>query len=85
MRINRAARSISTARLNGLLRLHLPPIYPVVSWGPSESLRSGRPRLGVGFPLRCFQWLSLPGIATLRCSRRNNRYTRGQSLPVLSY
>ena len=38
-----------------------------------------------GFPLRCFQRLSLPNIATRRCSWRNNRITRGSSTPVLSY
>ena len=47
--------------------------------------KSERSNLGVGFPLRCFQRLSLPYIATLRCSRRHNRYTRGTSIPVLSY
>ena len=41
--------------------------------------------LGRGFPLRCFQRLSLPNIATRRCSWRNNRITRGSSIPVLSY
>ena len=45
----------------------------------------GRSRLGAGFPLRCFQRLSLPSVATRRCSWRNNRYTRGSSTPVLSY
>jgi len=41
--------------------------------------------LEVGFPLRCFQRLSIPDIATQRCSWRNSWYTRGQSLSVLSY
>ena len=45
----------------------------------------GRPGLEVGFPLRCFQRLSLPNLATRRCSWRNNRYTSGSSIPVLSY
>ena len=31
-----ASRAISTARLNVLPRLHLPPIYVLVSYGPSE-------------------------------------------------
>ena len=31
----------------------------------------------VGFALICFQRLSLPDVATLQCSWRNNRYTRG--------
>ena len=41
--------------------------------------------LQASFPLRCFQRLSLPDIATRRCHWRDNRYTRGQSTPVLSY
>ena len=42
------------------------------------------PNLGAGFPLRCFQRLSKPDLATLRCSWQNSRYTRGQFTPVLS-
>ena len=45
----------------------------------------GRPNLEWSFPLRCFQRLSLPNIATQQCSWRNNWYTRGSSIPVLSY
>ena len=45
----------------------------------------GRSHLQASFPLRCFQRLSLPHIATLRCHWRDNRYTRGASTPVLSY
>ena len=41
--------------------------------------------LGVGFPLRCFQRLSFPCLATRRYSWRHNRYTIGTSIPVLSY
>src|SRR3954471_22779316 len=46
---------------------------------------SGRPGFEGGFPLRCFQRLSSPHIATRRCRWRDNRYTRGASIPVLSY
>ena len=84
-REDQAARPISTARLKRLHALHLPPINAVVSCGPSGTLRCGRSHLGRGFPLRCFQRLSLPDIATLRCPWRDNRYTSGQSTPVLSY
>jgi hypothetical protein len=80
-----ASRAISTARLHVLPRFHLPPINVLVSHGPSESLRSGSAHLEGGFPLRCFQRLSLPDVATRRCPWRDNRYTRGQSIPVLSY
>ena len=44
-----------------------------------------RSHLGRGFPLRCFQRLSCPNIATRQCHWRDNRNTRGSSTPVLSY
>jgi len=68
-----------------LPRFHLPPINVLVSHGPSERLRAGSAHLGGGFPLRCFQRLSLPDVATRRCRWRDNRYTSGRSIPVLSY
>ena len=46
---------------------------------------SGKSHLGACFPLRCFQRLSLPYIATRQCDWRHNRYTSGTSTPVLSY
>ena len=76
----KAERVISTGQLNALLRLHLLPINQVVFLDSS-----GRAHLEGGFPLRCFQRLSLPHIATLQCCWRNNRSTRGVSIPVLSY
>ncbi len=45
----------------------------------------GRSHLEGGFPLRCFQQLSRPYIATRLCHWRDNRNTRGTSTPVLSY
>ena len=57
-----AIRQISTGRLNALLHLHLRPINLVVFEVPQ-----GISGLGVGFTLRCFQRLSVPNIATLRC------------------
>ena len=83
--VSQASRAISTARLHVLPRFHLPPINVLVSHGPSESYCSGSAHLEGGFPLRCFQRLSLPDVATRRCPWRDNRYTRGQSIPVLSY
>ena len=44
-----------------------------------------KPHLKTGFPLRCFQRLSLPYVANQHCSWRNNWHTRGTSVPVLSY
>ncbi len=40
---------------------------------------------GAGFPLRCFQRLSSPQLATRPCRWRDNRYTSAASVPVLSY
>jgi hypothetical protein len=75
-----ADRAISTGKLNALPRLHTRPINVVVYHGSS-----GRTRFEVGFPLRCFQRLSRPYIAMLHCRWRDNRSTRGASIPVLSY
>ena len=78
-------RLISTTRLNTSLHLHLWPINLVV-YQESYSLNGdGRSYLEASFPLRCFQRLSLPNIATRRCPWQDNRYTRGSSTPVLSY
>ena len=54
------------------------------TWWSSTTLM-GKSSIQVGFPLRCFQRLSRPYIATQRCSWRNNWYTRGTFIPVLSY
>ena len=71
---------ISTGRLHTLLCFQVRPINPVVFWEPQM-----KPHLKTGFPLRCFQRLSLPYVANQRCSWRNNWHTRGTSVPVLSY
>ena len=63
-----------------LPRFHTRPIDVVVFHGSS-----GRTRLKEGFPLRCFQRLSRPDLATRLCGWRHNRSTRGPSTPVLSY
>jgi len=42
------------------------------------------PHLGAGFPLICFQRLSDPNIATLRCRGCDSRQTRGSFNSVLS-
>ena len=85
LRTGQAARAISTARLRRSRALHLPPINVLISNGPSEGLRPGSARLEGGFPLRCFQRFSRPNVATRRCRGCDSRYTRGQSVPVLSY
>lgn len=53
------------------------------SWSTTPLI--GRTSFQGSFPLRCFQRLSRPILATRRCSWRNNRYTRGSFTPVLSY
>ena len=78
------ARAISTGQLHASRRFHLRPIHGVVFPGPS-GLASGRTYLKAGFPLRCFQRLSLPHMAALLCRWHDNRSTRGVSIPVLSY
>nr|ADI18733.1 hypothetical protein [uncultured Rhizobiales bacterium HF4000_32B18] len=77
---DQANRAISTRKLHTLLRFHIVPINVVVYNGSQ-----GRTRFQVGFPLRCFQRLSRPYVATLQCGWRHNRSTRGTSTPVLSY
>ena len=78
--VGKRVRAISTGRLAPIARLP-PPAYR----------RGGLPRLSTrpgfegGFPLRCVQRLSRPHLATRHCGGRHNRYTRGASLPVLSY
>ena len=76
-------RPVSTGKLNVSPRLHLRPINLVVYKGPYACAKISY--LEAGFPLRCFQRLSLPNVAILLCSWRNNRLTRGSSIPVLSY
>jgi len=66
-----------------LRRLHTRPIYLVVFEAPSSY--DWRSFLRVGFALRCFQRLSRPDLATQLCPWRNNWYTSGLSIPVLSY
>ena len=61
-----ASRPISTGKLNALLHLHTRPINVVVYNGPSGVFTPGIPNLEGGFPLRCFQRLSFPYVATQR-------------------
>ena len=77
---NQAYRRISTGQLHTLLRFHIQPINVVVYNGSQ-----GKSSFEGGFPLRCFQRLSCPNVATLLCRWRDNRSTRGSSTPVLSY
>eukprot|EP01034_Spumella_vulgaris_P042621 gene42621-52864_t len=69
---DQADRTISTSKLRTLLPFHTWPINVVVFHGSQ-----GISRFEVGFPLRCFQRLSRPYIATLHCGWRHNSSTRG--------
>jgi hypothetical protein len=65
-------------------------VFRSAAYQPSHLLGSfrgfpGKPNLGAGFALRCFQCLSHPDMATLQCHWRDNRYTVGPFIPVLSY
>ena len=77
-------RLISTSQLHALPRFHISPINPVVWLGASRP-KAWKSHLEAGFPLRCFQRLSIPNVANQRCSWQNNWHTRGSSNPVLSY
>ena len=77
-------RPISNSQLHALRHFHPCPIYLVVFKG-SYFLKNGISHLEGGFTLRCLQRLSLPDLATRPWTWRFNRYTRGQSIPVLSY
>jgi hypothetical protein len=78
-------RLISIARLNVLLRLHLQPICGVVFPEPVDVFQSTKPSFVDSFTLICIQRLSKLDLATRRCPRRDNRYTRGLCILVLSY
>ena len=82
---SQASRAISIGQLHTSLHFHIQPINVVVFNGSLVCIAHGKSYLEVGFPLRCFQRLSLPNIATRRCHWRDNRYTRGSSTLVLSY
>src|SRR5699024_1336708 len=79
-------RPISICQLHVSPRSHLRPIYLVIFKGSySDKMSDGKSHLEGGFMLRCFPHLSPPHVATQRCSWRNNWYTSGVSIPVLSY
>ena len=59
--------TISTGRLNTLLCVHRPPINLMVYKGCHPSCEGTISNLGGGFPLRCFQRLSVGNLVTQRC------------------
>ena len=80
-----------TAAIKHLIERLVPVGARIAALTPPAYRRDGLSRLSTrpgfegGFPLRCFQRLSRPHLATRRCGWRHNRYTRGASIPVLSY
>ena len=76
--------AMSTSRLRSVTRR--PPLASLPGRLPGAFLLSnGEPRLGAGFPLRCFQRFAHPDVATQRCRLPDNWHTSGPSSPVLSY
>ncbi len=85
--VNPAASSLASAAspasaAGSRITALTPPAYQPrslrgVFTGP---LRVGISHLGVSFPLRCFQRLSHPNIATQLCRWRDNWYTIGSSI-----
>jgi len=65
-------RRISTSQLHTLPCFHIWPINPVVWLGASRSQGPWKTHLEAGFPLRCFQRLSVPNVANQRCPWQNN-------------
>src|SRR5699024_17056 len=78
-------RCISTSQLHTSQCFHTRPINPIIYRTPHPTKVGWKSHLGAGFPLRCFQRLSIPNVANQPCSWRNNWHTRGSSVPVLSY
>ena len=76
---------VSTGRLHPSRDFHLRPIEHVFHMRATGTEVPRNPNLGAGFPLRCFQRLSLPNVANRPCRWRDNRHTRGPSTQVLSY
>ncbi|EDY46972.2 hypothetical protein SSBG_04935, partial [Streptomyces sp. SPB074] len=72
-------RPISTGQLHPSQGFHIRPINPVVYWEPYPLKGGGNTHLEAGFPLRCFQRLSLPNVANQPCPWQNNWHTRGSS------
>jgi hypothetical protein len=85
MRPSNEPSAISTAKLNALQHVHPPPInqlvllgpYPVDLVGTLIFRRASRLDAFSGYPCRT--------SATQRCPWRDNWYTGGPSVPVLSY
>ena len=69
--------TISTGKLKQLLVLHCPPINLLVLKGCHPPCGGTISYLGGGFPLRCFQRLSVGNLATQRCRKISTTGTPG--------
>ena len=77
--------SVSTGQLHPSRGFHVRPINHVFCMGTAAPEGAWNPYLGAGFPLRCFQRLSLPNVANQPRHWRDDWHTRGSSTQVLSY
>ena len=77
--------SVSTGQLHPSRGFHVRPINHVFCMGTTAPEGAWNPYLGAGFPLRCFQRLSLPNVANQPRHWRDDWHTRGSSTQVLSY
>ena len=81
----RRPRPISTAPLSGSPRVHAPPIEQVVYLRPYPDCAGGGLISGRASHLDAFSAYPCRTSATQQCPWRNNWYTGGPSIPVLSY
>jgi hypothetical protein len=85
MRAGDEPSAISTAWLNASPHVHLPPINQVVYLGPYSVDRMGTLIFRRASRLDAFSGYPCRTSATQRCPWRDNWYTGGPSVPVLSY
>jgi len=77
--------TVSTGKLRGFRRFHIQPINLVVYQGSLTGYPARKPDLEGGFTLICLQRFAFPNLATQRCPWRDNWYTIGSFLKILSY
>ena len=85
MRAGDEPSAISTATLNTSRCVHVPPINQVVYLGPYSVDLMGTLIFRRASRLDAFSGYPCRTSATQRCPWRDNWYTGGPSVPVLSY
>ena len=83
--ISNEPSAISTALLNPSRGVHTPPINQLVLLGPYSANRMGTLIFRRASRLDAFSGYPCRTSATQRCPWRDNWYTGGPSVPVLSY